>query len=180
MHLRPLPPQADDLLLEMKTPPRLKALLGLVHDTACQLTARITAAWPELGIDEPAVHLGAAIHDIGKVIHPHELMEPGDSHEEAGRRLLLEHGWSEASARFTVTHGCKLGANDPLEDLLVAIADNIWKGTRNEALEQALVAHIAHLSGQEPWRVWLTLDDVLSDLAEPAGERLRWQASHSL
>ncbi len=43
-------------------------------------------------------------------------------------------------------------------------------------LEQALVGHIATLSGQEPWHVWLTLDDMLSDLAEPAAERLRWQA----
>jgi hypothetical protein len=72
-----------------------------------------------------------------------------------GRKLLLGHGWSEAFARFTVTHGRKLGANDPLEDLLVAIADNVWKGTRNEALERTLIGHIATLPGKEPWQVWL-------------------------
>ena len=179
MHVRPLPPQADDLLLELKAPSRLRAHLCLVHETACQLTAQISAAWPELVMDEQAVHLGAAIHDIGKLVHPRELSEPGDAHEDAGRRLLLKHGWSEESARFTVTHGRKLDANDPLEDLLVAIADNVWKGTRNDALEQALVGHIAAWSGQEPWQVWLTVDDLLSALAEPAAERLRWQASHS-
>jgi len=180
MYFRPLPAKAEGLLLETQAPPRLRAHLCLVHDIACQLTAQISTAWPELIIDEQVVHMGAATHDIGKALHPHELIEPGNAHEDAGRRLLLKHGWSEASARFTVTHGRDLDANDPLEDLLVAIADNIWKGTRNEALEQALVGHIAALSGQEPWQVWLTLDDMLSDLAEPAEERLRWQASHSL
>jgi hypothetical protein len=118
MHVRPLPSQADDLLSETNAPPLLKAHLCLVHEVACQLTAQITAAWPKLVIEEHAVHLGAAIHDIGKVIHPHELNEPGDAHEEAGRRLLLEHGWSDESARFAVTHGRKLDASDPLEDLL--------------------------------------------------------------
>jgi hypothetical protein len=77
-------------------------------------------------------------------------------------------------------HGRNLGANDPIEHLLVAIADNVWKGKRNEPIEQALVAHIANASGQEHWEVWLTLDDILSNLGEPAAERLRWQASHSL
>ena len=67
-----------------------------------------------------------------------------------------------------------------MEDLLVATADNVWKGKRNGPLEHALLAHIATASGQEPWQVWLTLDDILSDLAEAAAERLRWQESHSL
>ena len=180
MHIRPLPSQADDLLLETRAPSRLIAHLRLVHDIACQLTAKINATWPKLVIDERAAYLGAAIHDIGKVIHPHELSEPGHEHEDAGRELLLKRGWSEASARFALTHGRDLGANNPIEDLLVAIADNVWKGKRNEPLEEALAAHIATASGQEPWEVWLTLDDILSDLAEPAAERLRWQASHSL
>ncbi len=180
MHVRPLPSQANALLLERKAPPRLIAHLRLVHEIACQLTAQISAAWPELLIDDQAVHMGAAIHDIGKVVHHHELSEPGHAHEDAGRVLLLKYGWSEQYARFTVTHGRALDTNDPVEDLLVAIADNIWKGTRNEVLEQALVGHIAALSSQEPWQVWLTLDDMLSALAEPAAERLRWQGNHSL
>ena len=180
MQIRPLPAKADDLLLQTKSPPRLRAHLALVHEVACQLTAKISAAWPNIVFDQQAVHLGAATHDIGKVIHPHELSEPGHAHEEAGRNLLLKHGWSEQSARFALTHGRKLEATDPLEDLLVATADNIWKGKRNAELEQSLTTHIAAVSAQEPWQVWLSLDDILSSLAEPAAERLRWQASHAL
>ena len=64
------------------------------------------------------MHLGAAIHDIGKTVHPQELSEPGHAHEDAGRRLLLEHAWPEKLARLSVTHGADFGGNDPLEDLL--------------------------------------------------------------
>ena len=180
MNIRPLPSQATDLLRETKSPPRLLAHLSLVHDVACQLTSQLAAAWPSLVIDKQAVQLGAAIHDIGKVIHPRELSGPGHAHEEAGRTLLLERGWPEASARFAVTHARNLAAADPLEDLVVAIADNVWKGKRNDPLEQALVNKVAVLSSQERWQVWLALDDILSDLAQPAAERLRWQASHPL
>ena len=74
--------------------------------------------------------------------------------------------------------GGDLGANDPLEDLLVAAADKVWKGKREEALEQALVHRIAVLSGTEAWQVWLRLDDILTALAEAASERLGWQARH--
>jgi len=180
MHVCSLPSHIEDLLSKVKAPPRLRAHLCLVHDTARQLTAEISAAWPKLIFDAQAIHLGAVTHDIGKAIHTQELSEPGHTHEDAGRMLLLQHGWSEQSARFTVTHGRKLDANDTLEDLLVAVADKVWKGKRDDALEKALVGHVAALSGQEPWQVWLALDDMLTKLAEPAEDRLRWQASHSL
>jgi hypothetical protein len=178
MNLRPFPKEAEDLLAETKSPPRLHAHLALVHDVACQLTEQIRSAWPGLVFDDKVVHLGAAIHDVGKAVHPQELSEPGHSHEDAGRKLLLEHGWPEQLARFSVTHAAEFGVNDQLEDLLVAAADKVWKGKRDDTLEQALVHRIAALSGQEPWQVWLTLDDILTKLADAAPERLRWQASH--
>ncbi|HEX3747058.1 MAG TPA: HD domain-containing protein [Bryobacteraceae bacterium] len=180
MDLSPFPKEAEDLLAETNSHPRLRAHLVLVHDVACQLTAHIHRAWPHLALDEKLVHLGAAIHDIGKTVHPQELSEPGHLHEAAGRRLLLEHGWAEKLARFTVTHGGDFGVNDPLEDLLVAAADKVWKGKRDDALEQALVHRIATLSGDEPWQVWLAVDDILTRLAEAAPERLRWHASHGV
>jgi hypothetical protein len=180
MDLRPFPKEAADLLTKHKAPPRLRAHLALVHDVACQLTAQVHGAWPELVFDERVVHVGSAIHDIGKTAHPLELSEPGHLHEDAGRRLLLEHGWPEELARFSATHGGDLGVNDPLEDLLVATADKVWKGKRDDALEQVLLHRIAALSRKEPWQVWLALDDILTKLAESAPERLRWQAGHSM
>jgi HD superfamily phosphodiesterase len=180
MLLFPLPSQVADLLLKTQSPPRLKAHLCLVHDLACQLTAQVSRAWPELTFDAEAVQLGSAIHDIGKAVYRSELNEPGHQHEHAGRRLLLEHGWTEQLARFTVTHRKDLEAKDPLEDLLVAVADKVWKGKRDDRLEHALVGRLVKLSGEEPWQVWLTLDEILTTLAEPAAERLLWQASYSL
>jgi len=75
--LFPLPSEINDLLLKTRSSPRLKAQLCLVHDVACQLTARLSVAWPELLFDAEAVQVGAAIHDIGKAVHPRELSEPG-------------------------------------------------------------------------------------------------------
>ena len=57
-------------------------------------------------------------------------------------------------------------------------ADKVWKGKREDALEQALLNRIAAASGHEPWQVWLTLDDILAKLADAAPQRLRWQASN--
>lgn len=178
MDLRPLPPQVEDLLSRTNSPPRLQAHLALVHDVACQLTAHLHKVWPVLALDEESVHMGAAVHDIGKVIHLQELTAPGHSHEDAGRRLLVDLGWPERWARFALTHARDLGAGDPLEDLLVAVADKVWRGKREDTLEQALVHRIAALSGDEPWQVWMMLDDILTRLAEDAPDRLGWQATH--
>lgn len=104
MDLRPFPEEAEDLLTKTKAPPRLHAHLALVHDVACQLTAQIHGAWPDLVFDEKAVHVGSAIHDIGNTAHPLELSEPGRLHEDAGRKLLLELGWPEKLGRFSVIH----------------------------------------------------------------------------
>jgi hypothetical protein len=178
MHLLPLPPEVHQLLLETNAPPRLAAHLALVHDVACQLVARVANAWPGMIIDQRAVRLGAAIHDIGKVVHARELSEPGHEHELAGKELLTKYGWPESLSRFAVTHGAWLGPTDPIEDLLVKVSDKVWKGSRHEGLEQALVAHIASVTGEESRQVWMTLDDILTSLADAAPERLAWQASH--
>jgi len=170
--------EVSELLHLTKAPPRLQAHLALVHDVAVRPTTEIGAAWPNVVVDQTAVHLGAATHDIGKVVHPQELSEPGHAHELAGRDLLVRWGWPERLGHFAVTHAGNLGANDPIEDLLVAVADKVWKGKREGGLEQALVARLASVSGQDAWQVWLTLDDILTSAAEAGPERLHWQVSH--
>jgi len=95
MQPRPLPSKVSDLLIKLKAPARLESHLMLVHDVACQLTARLGVAWPGLVIDQGAVHLAAAIHDIGKAVHPNELVGPRHDHETAGQDLLILHGWPE-------------------------------------------------------------------------------------
>ena len=67
-----------------------------------------------------------------------------------------------------------------LEDLLVALADKVWKGARVEALEMKVTQHIAQHCQQEEWAVYIVLDDLLSAIAEDADARLSWQATHAL
>ena len=62
-----------------------------------------------------------------------------------------------------------------LEDLLVAFADTIWKGKRDEALEQEIAQQIAIQSQEELWQVYIKLDDIASDLARDAHDRILWQ-----
>jgi putative nucleotidyltransferase with HDIG domain len=134
--MAPLPQDVHDLLAELEAPPRLIAHLTLVHQVALELTHVIDRTWPDIPFDRQAVLRGAAIHDIGKVIYPEELREPGKQHEEAGVALLQRHGFSAEQARFARTHG--QWRDDPavqLADLLVALADTIWKGQRDEQLE---------------------------------------------
>ena len=176
----PIPAEVRDLLEALDAPPRLAAHLRLVHDVARRLTTALAERCPHLVIDVAAVHFGAAIHDIGKVVHPVELSEPGSAHEESGYRLLLEQGVDEALARFARTHAAWDRADVQVEDLLVSVADKVWKGKRVVGLEQLLVDVLAGASGRATWETFMELDDVLGQLAADADRRLAFQAAHPL
>lgn len=176
MRLKPLPSEAEALLRRLGASSRLVAHLTLVHDVACMLTARLDAVWPMLTYDRAAVRLGAALHDIGKVVHPEELTHPGHAHELAGERLLYAHSFPEALARFARTH--QQWADDPAaqpEDLLVAVADQWWRGKRDDQLEAAVRRWIAIETGATLWQVFATLDDIAADITAEADVRLAWQ-----
>ena len=179
INLNHLPSDVSALLQSVKAAPRLVAHLILVHDVAGQITAAMNETWPDVPFDRQAVCIGAATHDIGKVLYPEELSQPGRRHEEAGETLLLQHGFSEAQARFARTHG-RWQEADQLEDLLVALADKIWKGAREEALELKVARSIAESADQEVWQIYMTLDDIISPIADDADERLMWQAKHPI
>jgi putative nucleotidyltransferase with HDIG domain len=154
----------------------LVAHLTLVHDVACTLTARLDAAWPTLSYDRTAVRMGAAIHDIGKTIHPEEVTQPGHAHERAGEALLRAQGFPEARARFARTH--RQWAEDLAphpEDLLVAVADAWWRGKRGDQLEAAVCRWIAQATQTAPWQVFATLDDIAAGITAEADVRLAWQ-----
>ena len=172
----PLPPRARQLLESLGAPPRLGAHLRVVHDVAVTLTG-----WtgPVLGhtqvdFDVPAVLFGAATHDIGKIRHPEELSGPGSRHELAGYSLLLSQGIEEASARFARTHGSWDAEDVTLEDLLVSLADKVWKGKRLPELEQRVAARL----GGPAWETFLALDDELERIAAGADARLAFQAAY--
>lgn len=179
MNLRPLPAEVASLLDTLGAPPRLVAHLTLVHDVACTLIACFEIVWPSLAYDRKAVRLGAAIHDIGKIAHPVELTSSGNLHEAAGETLLLTQGWPKEVARFARTHHQWVVEAPPhLEDIVVALADALWRGKRDAALENALCAAVAQQTYEPAWQVFLALDEIASRVSAGADLRLTWQNQH--
>lgn len=167
----PLPSRARELLETLSAPPRLGAHLRVVHDVALSLTA---LASERVSFDAAAVLFGAATHDIGKVRHPAELSGPGSAHEPAGRALLLAHGVPGDLARFAGTHGSWSAPDVTGEDLLVSLADKVWKAKRVPELEERVVAWL----GGTAWETFMALDDELSRIASGADSRLAFQGSY--
>ncbi|MFI1767017.1 HD domain-containing protein [Streptomyces sp. NPDC020800] len=178
--LRPLPERATELLARADAPPRLVAHLRAVHDVAAQLVDWAQRHCPGLEFDAHAVLFGAATHDIGKAVHPAELSGPGARHEEAGRELLLDHGVEPGLARFAGTHASWTSPGIGTEDLLVSLADKVWKGKRVPELEDLVVARLADADGREVWEWFMELDETLTRIGEEADRRLAYQMSHPL
>ena len=179
MSPRRLPEAPRRLCDTLRAPPRLVAHLTLVHDVALELTAALDEHFPGLNFDREAVLFGAATHDLGKVIHPEELTEPGKRHEAAGEALLIAHGVAPELARFARTHGRSDRPDSTLEDLVVALSDVVWKGKRISELDSRVAGTIAVATGRKDWEVWSDLDDILERLAAGADDRLQWQRTHS-
>ncbi|MFE1316686.1 HD domain-containing protein [Kitasatospora phosalacinea] len=179
LELRPLPDEVLVLLGELDAPPRLVAHLRLVHDVAAQLADWVAEHCPGLPFDRDAVLFGAATHDIGKTAHRAELSGPGSAHEPAGRDLLLAAGVPPRLARFAAGHA-DWGPSATAEDLLVSLADKVWKDRRLPELEDLLVDALARAGGGERWSWFLALDELLSAVGESAPARLAYQARHPL
>ncbi|MGW2686626.1 HD domain-containing protein [Streptomyces sp. NPDC001414] len=175
--LRPLPSEVCELLRLLDVPPRLAAHLRAVHDVAVDLVDWVRDRCPELAVDRDGVLFGAATHDVGKILHPEELTGPGSAHEDAGRDLLLSHGFAPARARFAATHADWDSPAVTVEDLLVSTADKVWKDKRVAGLEDRLVAALADAGRRAPWEEYLALDDLLTRLGADAAARLAFQAA---
>lgn len=177
---RKLPPDAVILLQQVSAPPRLVAHLIVVHDVASRLVERICETFPGLRLDREAVVFGASVHDLGKSICTDELGEAGKAHEKRGVELLRSMGISGDRARFAFTHGNWGTAEDlTLEDLIVALADNCWKGKRVDELEVKAVDLLSSASGKPVWTCFADLDEILESLAQDADKRLAWQGAYS-
>lgn len=172
---RPLPVEAQMLCEKLGAPARLVNHLVLVYDVSVDLVAGLRRAFPGLELDGEVICFGAAFHDLGKVLHPSELIGPGNKHEDDGPALLESHGVPPHLARVARTHGRWSQEELPLEDLLVCLSDTIWKGQRLEPLEALVVEKIAAAMRNDDWEVFSKLDVLLEEIARMGDERLAWQ-----
>ncbi len=170
--LRPLPERARQILEAMHAPPRLLAHLALVHEVAYELLDGMSVAWPDLPIDREAVLMGSALHDAGKAVHRDELTTLGSEHEDDGPGLLAQQGVPPDIARFARTHG--QWASDPsatIEDLIVALADQLWIGKRDQSLEDSIIRQLAEFSREPLWSAFAAFDELELTVLEGAGRR---------
>jgi putative nucleotidyltransferase with HDIG domain len=173
----PLPEEVMGLCRRLHASPRLVAHLTLVHDVAKKLVEGLHVSFPGLSFDAKLVLFGAATHDLGKSVHPEELSAAGSEHERQGVLLLRKLGVSEQRSRFAYTHANWMDASEiALEDLLVALADNCWKGKRLAPLEDEVIKVISAKVPQARWEIFTALDEIVQRLAADADERLNGQA----
>jgi hypothetical protein len=165
------PLDAFQLLRDLGATPWLVRHHELVVEAATLLCDRVAS---DLGVsfDRAQVLAGAALHDAGKVVHPEEMSAPGHQHERGGEQLLLARGVAPAIARFCVTHASWDAPNITIEDLLVALADKLWKGKRDDELERRVADAVARSTSAEAWAVFDALDAIFESIAADGPARL--------
>lgn len=126
-----------------------------------------------VGTDAAFVRVGVALHDAGKILHPAELDEPGDAHEPAGEALLLQRGVTPQLARVCRSHARWHEMPVSFEELLIALADKLWKGVRRSELEERVIDAAAERLGKAWWDVYVQLDSVFERAAADGEDRLR-------
>lgn len=175
--MRRTPDEARRLLIELEAPARLVRHVQLVGEAAESILVAVTSAGASVNAE--LVRTGVLVHDIGKIWHPAELFGPGASHELTGERELLERGWDPDVARNCWTHARWTDAARTLEELLVALADKLWKGVRVADLEERVIDTIASRLGKDRWDVFPALSDAFDEIAALGPDRLERSAQEA-
>lgn len=161
------------LLKELQAPAALIRHVSLVSETALLLMQGL-CRHGLFSFDADIVGIGVFFHDAGKILHPEELLGPGNLHEESGHSLLLSHGVPLALARFCISHARWRDLPDmTIDDLIVALADKLWKGVRDPELECRVICGSA--SGPLPdwyWAKFIACDSLFEEIAAGGHERL--------
>ena len=89
---------------------------------------------------------------------------------------MISKGVDPRLARFALTHS-QWDDTMSVEDFVVALADEAWKGKRLPVLEAVVTKVIAGQTGVEEWQVFSRLDEILGKISEGADERLEYQRS---
>lgn len=163
-------PEALELLKSLNPPARLVRHVELVGEAADVILKSLQQHHVE--VDESFVRVGVVLHDVGKTVHTKELDASGSAHESAGEELLLELGVSVEVARVCRSHAQWSEMPVSLEELLVALADKLWKGVRVPALELEVIDRVASLKGVNRWDLFAGLDTVFEEVAADGEARL--------
>ncbi len=158
------------LLVDIGAPSRLVRHAELVGEAADALLFGFARL--EVPLDAHYVRVGAVVHDVGKAVHHAELDGPGSSHELAGEKLLLGRGASPDVARVCRSHAQWLDLAETLEELVVALADKLWKGARVTELEELVVDRAAAAVRKDRWQLFTPLDALFEQVASEADARL--------
>ena len=59
-----------------------------------------------------------------------------------------------------------------IEELIIALADKLWKGKREVDLETAVIERISKLTNQDFWQLFIELDSCFENIASEGEERL--------
>jgi hypothetical protein len=94
-------------------------------------------------------------------------------HEQAGELLLLAHGVQPEVARICASHGIWDSLHVSFEERVVALADKLWKGKREAALEPSVIDEIAARLGRSRWDIFEQLDSAFEQIAEAGTKRLQ-------
>lgn len=157
------PEDIYSLLKSQQAPDRLIKHHQLVVEAAEEIVSGLKKSFPNLNCNYQQVLIGSAIHDAGKIFFPNEISGSGNDHELAGEKHLLQLGIPLHIARFCRTHAHWQDANNTLEDLLVALADTLWKGCRNEELENdelenLVITKISSSVSEDFWDIFMIAD----------------------
>jgi putative nucleotidyltransferase with HDIG domain len=162
--------EAFEVLGEVAAPARLVTHARLVLEAGDAILAAVASVG--VTVDRDLVRAGAVLHDAGKARYPAELDGAGDRHEAEGERMLLARGVETKLARVCRSHAKWKDMECSAEELLVALADKLWKGARVAELEARVVDALAQRAGCDRWDLFVTLDDAFERVAAGADQRL--------
>ncbi|PSB40811.1 HD domain-containing protein [Chamaesiphon polymorphus] len=161
---------AYKLLVDLGAPDRLIQHVKLVGEAAEILILYFQQL--DLKFNRDWIRLGVAFHDVGKILYPSELVDKGNRHEAAGELLLLSKNIDPKIARCCRSHAQWQQIECDLEELVVALADNLWKGKRNTKLEERVITKVAQILSRDYWDMFAGLDDKFEEIAATGDRRL--------
>jgi predicted hydrolase (HD superfamily) len=162
--------EAKALLRSLGAPDHLLRHVDLVGEAADQILAELQAN--SIKVNEQFIQIGVALHDVGKIEHPSEMTAPGNNHEPTGEQMLLAAGASPEIARVSMSHARWSQMPVSLEELIVALADKLWKGVRVPELESMVITECASRSKRDYWQLFVGLDSSFEQIADHGSDRL--------